>query len=399
MTFISTEAKKNNPAILQKFFDYSKRIVESDQHTLLIENYLELLILLSQKLKGNIAIWYEKLAEHFLAEGKKRKDFIAHDFYLKAISKYQKAGNKAKVEEVSILLENAKRTLNFKAVTTEHSSDLLNTIWKNTIENLDKVIELGDSDDIYQYLIHANGLIPGAGSLGENIQPDIFKFIRVMSFDINKNVNNNGVGGINSYLLYIQNFTLHQLWYILSNGIKVGKISYDSLISYLTRRSWYGQDFTYLDADRTVQGFNWIQMISPSLFSFFSQSEIDMTLKKESREGYMLAVDSLSLKFEGILRELCRAIGAQTTEFKSDGTEERISFDKLLNGEKIQALVPANDIAFLKFLFTDVGMNLRNNVAHCFYPTRKYSAGIVFLLIVALLRLGNYELNVNAEKR
>ncbi len=398
MTFIATEAKKNDPATLQTFFDYSKQAVDGGEHPVLIEKYLELRILLSQKLKASAAPIYEELAEHFLAEAKKRKDFIAHDFYLKAISNFQKAGNKAKVEEVSVLLETAKRTLNFKTITTEHSSELLNTLWKNTLEHLDKVIEPGESDDIYQYLIHADGLIPQASALGDNIQPDIFKLMRVMSFDINKNVANNGVGGVNSYLLHIQNFTLRKLWYIFSNGIKARKISYDSLMSYLKHRSWYGQDFTYVDGDGTVQGFNWIQMISPSLLSFFQQSEIDMTLKKNNDEGYILAVDSLSLKFEGFLRELCRAIGAQTIEFKADGTEERISFDKLLSGEKIQALLPADDIAFLKFLFTDAGLNLRNNVAHCFYPARKYSAGIMFLLFVALLRLGNYSLSPRTDQ-
>jgi hypothetical protein len=218
-----------------------------------------------------------------------------------------------------------------------------------------------------------------------------------MTFDINKNVDHNGTGGVSSYLLYIQNFTLRLVWYLFSNGIKAGIISYKSLIDYLRKHSWYGQDFTFIDDENEKQGFDWIQMVSPSLCSFFQQSEVDMTLKNNSEEGYILAVDSLSIKFEGLLRELCRAIGAQTIEFKTDGTEERISFDKLLNSEKIQALVPPNDIAFLRFLFTDAGMNLRNNVAHCFYPARKYSAGIMFLLIVALLRLGNYSKKPNAE--
>jgi hypothetical protein len=397
MNFIAPESKKTDATVLQNFLDYSKQVIESGEHSLLIERYLYLQILLSNKLKASPVPFYEKLAEHFLAEGEKRKDFIAHDFYLKAISSFQKAGNKKKVEEVSVLLEKAKRTLNFKKISTEHTSDTLNEFWSSMIANLDRVLETGESEILYSHLIHANFLLPNADSLDNNMESDFAKMMRVMTFDINKNVDHNGVGGVNSYLLYIQNFTLRLVWYLFSNGIKAGMVSYDSLIDYLRRRSWYGQDFTFVDGDGEKQGFDWIQMISPSLLSFFKQSEIDMTLKKNSEEGYILAVDSLSIKFEGLLRELCRAIGAQTIEFKNDGTEERISFDKLLNNEKIQALIPANDIAFLKFLFTDVGMNLRNNVAHCFYPARKYSAGIMFLLIVALLRVGNYSLAVNQK--
>src|SRR5690606_1393097 len=156
-------------------------------------------------------------------------------------------------------------------------------------------------------------------------------------------------------------------------------------IDYLRKHSWYGQDFTFIDGEDEKQGFDWIQMVSPSLHSFFQQSEVDMTLKNNSEEGYILAVDSLSIKFEGLLRELCRAIGAQAVEFKPDGTEERRSFDTVLNSEKIMDLVPPYVIAFLRFLFSDGGMNLRHTVAPCFYPARKYAAGIMFLLIVAVL--------------
>ncbi|WP_442905860.1 hypothetical protein [Kaistella sp.] len=40
-------------------------------------------------------------------------------------------------------------------------------------------------------------------------------------------------------------------------------------------------------------------------------------------------------------------------------------------------------------------MNLRNNIAHSIFTTRNYSSGTIFLLIVALLRLGNYKLKSN----
>lgn len=77
------------------------------------------------------------------------------------------------------------------------------------------------------------------------------------------------------------------------------------------------------------------------------------------------------------------------------GKEERISFDKLLDNEKLKALIPTDDIAYFKFLFLSDGMNLRNNIAHSIFTTRNYSSGTIFLLIVALLRLGNYKLKSN----
>ena len=69
-------------------------------------------------------------------------------------------------------------------------------------------------------------------------------------------------------------------------------------------------------------------MILPSLDSFFKQSEVDLKLHKNNPLGYILSIDSLTLKFEGVLRAFSRQIGAQTIEIKENGTQERIYFDK-----------------------------------------------------------------------
>ena len=171
-----------------------------------------------------------------------------------------------------------------------------------------------------------------------------------------------------------------------------GKISAEGLVEYLKQNSWYGQDFNFLDSNNETQGFDWIELISPSIRSFFIQSEIDIKTNKNNSQGYILSIDSLVIKFEGLLREFSRMIGAPTIEVGTNRTEERISFDKLLDNEKLRAIVPEDDIAFFKFLFTPKGINLRNNIAHSFYRTNNYSSAVMLLLLVALLRLGNYRL-------
>jgi hypothetical protein len=90
--------------------------------------------------------------------------------------------------------------------------------------------------------------------------------------------------------------------------------------------------------------------------------------------------------------------GAPTIEIGKNGTEERINFDKLLDSEKLKAMIPEDDIAYFKFLFTSQGMNLRNNIAHSFYKTSNYTSAVMLLLIVALLRLGNYTFQTNDKE-
>ncbi len=392
MKFITEEGKKLDTSTLQVFFDYSNKVIDSSIYPDFIGEYLELLIILCQKLNVPPKAYHNKLGEFHISESESEKEsFVVHDFYLKALAQYQKAGNKEKIEEVTVLVEKAKRTINFKTIKTEFRDERLQQLWDTIIKMTDKITEKGESKDIYQYIMFSKNIFPKAEVLDQDVRPIMFDFVNVMTFDINKNVNGKQKSGINAYFTHIQNFSIQHLWMVFLKGIKNGKVSFESLIDFFKNHSWYGQDFTFINADGEVEGFNWIELLSPSLSSFFVQSEIDIKTNKNSNQGYILAIDSLVIKFEGLLREFSRNIGAQTIEIRENGTEERISFEKLLENEKIKELIPKDDIALFKFLFTSAGMNLRNNIAHCFYQTKNYSPATMFFLIAALLKLGNYK--------
>jgi hypothetical protein len=396
MKFIIENSKKNKPTILHTFYDYSKKLIEHIDARVL-ERYLELLVILSQRLNISPSEFHEKLGDFHISQLKteRNKGFIAHDYYSNALQEYKKANNKGKIEQTVVLLEQAKKTIDLKRVSIEledeNINNALNQWWDIIKKKTTHLIEKGNDKDIYKYLI-LEELFPKAATLNKGAKPFEFDIFTTIVFDVNKNISKNKPSAINSYSLHVNSLSTNHIWLVISKGIKNGKISYDSLIDYLENNSWYGRDFTYLDTNNETQGFNWIELLSPSLQSFFIQTEIDIKTKKHNPEGYILAIDSLVLKFEGLLRELSRMIGAQTIEIKENGTEERINFDKLLDNDKLMTLIPEDDIAFFKFLFTSCGRNIRNNIAHCFFSTKHYTSAIMLLLIVALLRLGNYNL-------
>lgn len=395
MEFIVEKWKNIDSAHIQTFFDYTKKRIDhlTDRE---LENYLNLLVLLSQKLKISPSEYHERLGDYHISQLQKEnnKGFIAHHYYTNALEEYKKANNQDKIEQTAVLLEQAKKTLDLKMVSfelkDEKINEALNQWWDFTKKKIDHLIENGDDQEIYGYLI-LEQLFPKAGVLNEEIRPVTLDLVSTMTFDINKNISKNKSGIIDPYLIHINSFTVNHVGLVLSKGFKSGKISFESLINYLKNNSWYGQDFTYVDTNNEPQGFNWIELLIPALQSFFIQTEIDLKTNSHYSQGYILAIDSLVLKFEGLLRELSKIIGAQTIEIKDNGTQERIGFDKLLENEKLKALIPEDDIAFFKFLFTSNGINLRNNVAHCFFTTKNYTSAVMLLLIVALLRLGNYK--------
>ncbi len=401
MDYIISNEKKINSSITQKFYDYSNNVI-ANLESRVLESYLNLLVTLSQKLNRSTSEFHEKLGDYHISQLKTEKNqgFIAHRYYTDALEEYKKGNNKKKIEQTAVLLEQAKKTIDLKKVSFEVKDEkinqALNQWWDFTKEKTSHLIDNGNDNDIYGYLILEN-LFPKASTLNEEIKPVILDLVSCMTFDINKNISKNKSGVINPYSIHINNFSINHIWLVVSKGIKKGKISYESLIEYLKNNSWYGQDFTYLDTNNETQGFNWIELLSPALQSYFIQTEIDIKTNNHNTQGYILAIDSLVLKFEGLLREFSRVIEAQTIEIKENGTEERINFDKLLDNEKLKALIPEDDIAFFKFLFTSEGMNLRNNIAHCFFNTRKYTSAVMLLLIIALLRLGNYTLK-NSRK-
>ena len=366
-------------------------MIEKDLYPDFDKEYLQLLIDISINLGKSQKDFHNKLGDCHIADSSKHKEsFVVHDFYLKALKEYQKAGNKKKIEEVTVLIEKAKDNLNFKSIKTEHSSPELQKWYDALNEMTTNLVEKGESKDIYEYLILSDQIFPKAKVLDEKINSVMMDLVSTMTFDINRNVSGKK-GGINSYYIHIQNFTMRHLWLVFSKGLKNGKISFESLKDFLKNNTWYGVEFSIKNPAGKTETNSWLQLLTPALDSYFKQSEIDIKTNTNSSSGYILSVDSLVLKFEGILREFSRSIGAQTIDIKENGTQERISFEKLLENEKFKELVPEDDIALFKFMFTSEGMNLRNNIAHCFFKSKDYSAEIMWLLICAFLKLGNYK--------
>jgi hypothetical protein len=110
----------------------------------------------------------------------------------------------------------------------------------------------------------------------------------------------------------------------------------------------------------------------------------------------VLAIYSLTLKIEGLFRDMCQFSGIATFYMTKDNKGRDIVREKdihaLLYEKTIKKLFDEDDLLFLKFLLVEkAGYNLRHKIAHSLMLFHDYSIAYMHLLILALLRLGKYD--------
>jgi len=99
---------------------------------------------------------------------------------------------------------------------------------------------------------------------------------------------------------------------VFVEGIKHGKISFSSLIQFLSKNTWLGQELTDFDSGGDLIKYRWISLIAPSSNEYFMQTE--SALKSNNPcTNYVVPIDSLTLKFEEVLRDFVRIIKVSTT--------------------------------------------------------------------------------------
>ena len=117
----------------------------------------------------------------------------------------------------------------------------------------------------------------------------------------------------------------------------------------------------------------------------------------EPKEPPITAIDSLTLKLEGLVRDFAQLNGILThkdVKYKGRRTVTReLDLAKLLYAPQVAGLFNADDLFFLffRFLFVEQsGFTIRHRVAHGLMLIEDYNFGILQLVFVATMRLTKY---------
>ncbi len=136
--------------------------------------------------------------------------------------------------------------------------------------------------------------------------------------------------------------------------------------------------------------YTWLSMIDIGLKSFFDQCNLWMQGKPTD---WRFCTEFLSMKFEGILRDIIALNGGTITKIDDKGNTVSFLLDDLLRSkEAFYKTFDDDDLNLFNYAFSSKPncLNIRNNIAHSFYKPQDYSYYKALTAFICILRLAKY---------
>lgn len=174
----------------------------------------------------------------------------------------------------------------------------------------------------------------------------------------------------------------------LQTLIEGGSFTAEKILEYLSQ-TWLGKERQPVTTVLKESPETWLDIISPSLTMLVDEITKEITSKGANKGDYVCAIDSLTMKVEGCIRDACRHLGIPAIQ--PSNNEELL--DKLLkklgeaqttDGEPVISK-PAHRM--LCCILGKSGMNLRNSIAHGFTCCADYNLQTALCVLHCLLKM------------
>ncbi len=374
-----------------------------------IERICENGISISNRLNSDRKLWYSRMGTMWeKALNSRKKDdtsgMMPIHFCELAIENFQKAGEKEKEKELLKLLTELRSNLKLNTFEITFTAEETEQFRSTNKLFVSRVLEL-EPEKIFGFLASDETLFPNTQKLKEAVKGrgnSFFDFAQVIKFDINKNSRQENTRLIDDvklealmeeYQWYFKFISMPVLRGIFVDGNKAGKVGVKEMVDFLRKNSWLAKGIIYKDSGGEPSRHNWLAMIAPGLLEFFIQIKA-IRYGGINYQNYIMCVDSLVIKFEGILRDFARVLRVDTV-VRTMGNTREAYIEELLSNQKIKQTIGQDDLLLFTYLFTTSGLNLRNNIAHGFLKYNEYSLSTALMIVAALLRISRYQVNTN----
>lgn len=372
-----------------------------------VKNNLEIAILLYQRLKLPTEKIYELLAYNediILEQHPSDSDFVKYTTIGKKASYLKLAKKNDEYEAMMIEFNRLKQTIELKKISIslddEHSKMFNEYLNKKS----DALLEYS-TEEILSFFCDSEFLLvdpeENEKSVRESYNNSLRSLVTTNVFDINSNFKKQKSS--DGYdLEIIQNYVISHgikveslFFKVFINGIISGKINYYNIFNFLKNHTWYGiKTKRSIASNELDENSSWITLLSPGIHNLISQFELLVIMDTNKISNFILAIDSLTLKFEGAVRDFIRLSGGNTT-IEKKGDLQELLLEDLLEHNIIKEYFSDKDIALFKHTFTKKGKNIRNNVAHSFMQFSDYNLQTACLIFFCILRLGKYTFKQN----
>jgi hypothetical protein len=182
---------------------------------------------------------------------------------------------------------------------------------------------------------------------------------------------------------------------ILVAGIRENKINTQTVIEFLIKNSWAGKKFVKTMPNNKEITKNWIPLLAPALDEYFSQMR-NYFSDNARTPNFILCIDSLTLKIEGLLRDFSELNGISISDVKKDGIAREKLLSDFLGEEELKTKFSEDELMFLNFLLVEqAGFNLRHRVAHSLMNFYDYNFDSMNYLFIGMLRICKYDIVPN----
>lgn len=378
----------------------------NDGHTAI--GFLTLGEKVDRRLEKQSHDWILRIAQHYEAMMKlfEKGPNVALVFCMEAIQNYKRIDDKEKVRKLEHRYAELKDSMDFQ--TSKVKVDITKGV-KEAREFAKDFVKIATSEEIIRCLISDRNFLPTYQGIRDSLKEQInqspthYLLPKVMS-DQSKNMaqhfdneeEREYFSMLENYRLELELGYIHLINAVFTEAILDRKLTIDVLLSFLNKHCWYGKNLAEPSRNGHTSAYNWLNLIAPALNEYFVQMDFHLAEPTRNYPNFVLSLDSLTLKIEGLFRDLCRNYSVATSRHKQDNSERNIALEKdigaLLREDAITELFDEDDLLFFKFLLVEkVGYNLRHKIAHSLLPFQGYSWSYMNLMILALLRLGKYD--------
>jgi len=363
---------------------------------------LEICITLFQKVKKPIEPIYEFLAKNedfILSEHPNDEDFVKYTTVGNKAKYLKLAKNKEAYDKTMKEFSRLKQTIKLSKISVE-LDDKETEMFNDYLNMRSEAILKLPVKSILAYFANDESILvdpkENTERAKESMKQSLHNLFTTSVFDINSNFKNLKDSDklnfeiIKSYTI-AHNVQLQSLFFkVFVSGIISGKIDYYKIYEFIESETWFGMKFTRSATSNEIdEKTSWITMLAPGIHNLISQFEFLIIMNTNKISNFILSIDSLTLKFEGALRDFIRLSGGNTTIEKKGDLKEQL-LEELLENDITKEYFTEKDIELFKFTFTNRGKNIRNNVAHSFMEFSDYSLQTAVLVFFCILRLGKY---------